>query len=200
LKIPFQRIALVAGMLVWLAAVGWGLSIVWAYDNRPGEAANAPARWPVHTRLAAATDRPTLVFLAHPQCSCTRASLGELSQVLARAPKAAKVYVLFLKPAGFADGWEQTDTWRVASTLPGVTVLRDDEGVEAKRFGVETSGQALLYDRRGTLIFSGGITGSRGHAGNNAGEAALVDLLTRGEAGLRGSNVFGCPLFSRGTP
>ncbi len=76
-------------------------------------------------------------------------------------------------------------------------VRRDDAGSEARRFGVETSGQTLLYDRRGTLIFSGGITGSRGHAGDNAGEAALVDLLTHGAADRHGSNVFGCPLFSK---
>ena len=76
--------------------------------------------------------------------------------------------------------------------------MRDDDGAEARRFGVETSGQTLLYDARGALIFSGGITGSRGHAGENAGAAALAALLTRGAAAQRGADVFGCPLFAAG--
>jgi len=69
---------------------------------------------------------------------------------------------------------------------------------EAKRFGAETSGQTLLYDERGTLAFSGGITGSRGHAGDNAGRASLLALINRSDADRRGSSVFGCPLFSAG--
>lgn len=105
--------------------------------------------------------------------------------------------MLFLKPSSVDAGWEQTGLWRQAAALPDVTVLRDDGGVEARRFGVETSGQAMLYDERGTLIYSGGITGSRGHAGENAGELALVALLTRGHAERRTASVFGCSLFSR---
>ena len=66
---------------------------------------------------------------------------------------------------------------------------------QARRFGVETSGQTLLY-AGGSLAFSGGITGSRGHAGTNAGETALIALLTRGDADRRGTSVFGCPLFA----
>ena len=170
--------------------------MVWAYENRPGADASAPGRWPSHTTLAPADDGSTLLFVAHPQCTCTRASLEELAEILARVPKRPKTYVLFLKPSAFETGWEQTDLWRTAASLPGVTVLRDDDGIEARRFGVETSGQTLLYDNRGALIFSGGITGSRGHAGENAGELALVALLTHGQTGQRGTNVFGCPLFA----
>jgi hypothetical protein len=87
------------------------------------------------------------------------------------------------------------DLWRIATALPNVTAVRDADGLEARRFGVETSGQPLLYDHRGALIFSGGITGARGQTGGNAGQQALVALLTRGHADRRGSNVFGCPLF-----
>ena len=192
----FRRIALAVGTLVWLGGVTWGLAVVWAYENRPGAAAAAPARWPARSALTPASDGPTLIVLAHPQCTCTFASLDELAEVLARAPHPPKTYVLFLRPAGFDAGWEKTELWRKASALPHVTVLRDDEGVEAQRFGVETSGQTLLYDH-GRLIFSGGITGSRGHAGDNEGEAALINLLTHGTADRRASNVFGCPLFSK---
>jgi hypothetical protein len=181
---------------VWLIAVVSGLYVVWAYENKPGADANAPSRWPANTMLARAADRPTLLFVAHPQCTCTRASLDMFAEVLARTPNAPKTYVLFLRPSSVDASWERTDLWYQASKLPNVTVLKDEDGSEARRFGVETSGQTLLYDKAGTLIFSGGITGARGHLGENAGEAALVALLTDGSADRKASNVFGCPLFS----
>ena len=183
---------------LWLVCAGIGLYFVWAYDNAPGAAAHAPAAWPERTSLVRADDRPTLVLLAHPQCDCTRATLGELAEVLARSPQPPKTYVLFLRPTLFDAGWEQTSLWRAARSLPNVTVLRDDDGAEARRFGAETSGQTLLYDERGTLAFSGGITGARGHAGDNAGRASLLALINRSDADRRGSSVFGCPLFSAG--
>jgi hypothetical protein len=181
---------------LWLGCAGVGLYFVWAYDSAPGVAAHAPQAWPVRTSLVRAADRPTLVLLAHPRCDCTRATLGELAEVLARTPEPPKTYVLFLRPTLFNAGWEQTGLWRTARSLPNVTVLRDDDGAEAKRFGAETSGQTLLYDERGTLAFSGGITGARGHAGDNAGRASLLALLSRTTTDRRGSNVFGCPLFA----
>jgi len=181
--------------VVWLIGVVSGLFVVWSYDNGPSAAAKAPPRWPAHSTLVSAADRPTLVFLAHPQCTCTGASLDELAEVLARAEHRPKTYILFLRPLTVDGEWEHTDLWRRARALPDVTVLRDDDGAEARRFGVETSGQTLLYDRE-SLVFSGGITGSRGHAGTNAGETALVSLLTRGQADRRETSVFGCPLFA----
>jgi hypothetical protein len=181
---------------LWLSSVASGLWGVWAYENSAGANANAPRRWPAQSTLVPASDRPTLLFIVHPQCTCTRASVEELAEVLARAPIHPKTYVLFLRPSVFDTGWVKTDLWRSTAMLPNVTLLRDDDGLEARRFGVETSGQTLLYDSRGTLIFSGGITGSRGHAGDNAGETALVGLLTRGQADRSGTGVFGCPLFA----
>jgi hypothetical protein len=183
---------------LWLCVAVAGLYVLWQYDNTAGEGANAPAKWPVPSALTRASDGPTLVMLAHPKCSCTRASLGELAEVLGRARVRPKTYVVFLKPSGFGDSWEQTDLWRTASRLPNVTVVRDDEGREARRFGGATSGQTLLYDARGRLLFSGGITGARAHPGDNAGRSALVGLLNHEQGGSAGARVFGCPLFTSG--
>lgn len=189
---------LAATALVWLAVVGAGLWALWGYDNRAGVSAHAPGQWPAETALKRSVDGPTLLFVAHPQCDCTRASLEELAEILARASShRPRTYVLFLKPSSVDAGWEQTDLWTRAAALPDVTVLRDDDGLEARRFGVETSGQTMLYDDRGTLIYSGGITGSRGHGGENAGELALIALLDHGRAERRNASVFGCSLFSR---
>jgi hypothetical protein len=182
---------------VWLASAVAGLWVLVVYENTPGETARAKAHWPTESRLARVPDRPTLILLAHPQCTCTRASLAELGEVLGRAHLQPKAYVVFLKPSQFFSGWEQSDLWRTAASLPNVTVVRDDDGAEAERFGAVTSGQTLLYDAKGELLFSGGITGSRGHAGDNAGRASLIALLDHGTSPRRSTSVFGCSLFSR---
>jgi hypothetical protein len=137
-------------------------------------------------------------MLAHPHCTCTRASLGELAEAIARARTPPKTYILFMTPKGFADGWEQTDLWQKAASLSGVTVVRDEDGRAARHFGTVTSGQTLLYDARGGLLFSGGITGARAHPGDNPGRRSLVALLNRESAARSGTNVFGCPLFHPG--
>jgi hypothetical protein len=180
----------------WMVCVVAGLSIVWAYDNTPGQAGTLPEQWPVESRLARASDGPTLILFAHPQCFCTRASLGEFAEILARATRRPRTYVVFLKPYGFGMDWEKTDLWKTATSLPGVSVIRDDEGVEATRFGVLTSGQTVLYDATGAMVFSGGITGARAHAGNNAGRASIVALLNQAATDVSQTSVFGCALFA----
>ncbi len=170
--------------------------MLWAYDNAPGENATAPRTWPTGTTLVRATEQPTLIMLAHPQCSCTRASLVELAEALARATARPKTYVLFLNPEGFSDEWAVSDLWRIAAAIPDVTVVRDNAGIEARRFGVSTSGQTLLYDNAGTLLFSGGITGARAHPGDNDGRRSIVSLLNRKTPARTATNVFGCSLFS----
>jgi hypothetical protein len=76
-------------------------------------------------------------------------------------------------------------------------MVRDRGGVEAKRFGARTSGEVLLYSAVGRLLFFGGITGSRGHEGDNYGLTSLASFLTATpseSAVTAGSPVFGCAL------
>lgn len=192
-----NRLILISACALWLLIIGTGIKIIWGYESTPGVAAAAPDRWPADSRIKPATDRPTLVMLAHPHCPCTRASIGELARLMTQAQGRVTAYVLFVKPPDFSDGWEQTDLWASAAAIPGVTVMRDDEGFEAGRFGAATSGQTVLYDAAGKLIFSGGITGARGHAGDNAGRTAVVSLLTADESEQKETPVYGCPLFAR---
>jgi hypothetical protein len=197
------RAWLVAATGLWLAAAAVGLFFVWRFDNAAGEAARPPSSWPMQSQLVRASDRPTLLLIAHPQCSCTVASLGELAEVLARSVVHPKTYIVFLKPDGFSDEWVKGDLWQKATQLPGVVALRDQDGLEARRFGAATSGQTFLYDPSGRLEFSGGITGARAHEGDNAGRQSLVALLGDGQPGrpleTRTTSVFGCPLFNAGT-
>jgi hypothetical protein len=185
---------------VWLGSAGAGLSWLMTYDNTPGPGADAPDVWPADSALTRDPAEPTLVMLAHPRCDCTRASLGELAELLARVKDKPRTFVVFIKPGGTASGWEQSGTWEQAKAIPGVTVVRDDDGAEARRFGVHTSGQTLLYDAGGELLYSGGTTGSRGKSGENAGRADLVALVDGARRSRATRPVFGCPLFSSEPP
>ena len=61
-------------------------------------------------------------------------------------------------------------------------------------FGALASGQTMFYDADGTLQFSGGITASRGHSGDNAGRSTITALLFNGKSAVRSTPVFGCYL------
>ena len=171
--------------------------ILRGYESTPGIAAATPDFWPATSRIEPAADRPTLVMLAHPHCPCTRASIGELARLMTQARGRVTAYVLFIKPPGFSDAWVQSDLWESAAAIPGVTPVRDDDGVEAGLFHAATSGQTVLYDATGNLLFRGGITSARGHAGDNAGRTAIVSLLTSDGAEERDAPVYGCPLFAQ---
>ncbi len=175
--------------------VSIGLWVIWGYENAPGVVAKPPLHWPADSQIQPSQGRATLVMLAHPHCPCTRASIGELASLMAHTQGRVTAYVLFLKPAGVSDNWEKTDLWQSAARIPGVKPLMDDDGAEARRFHAATSGQTVLYDAEGRLLFSGGITGSRGHSGDNAGRSAIVSLLGDGAAERAETFVFGCPLF-----
>lgn len=185
--------------VAWLGALGVGARAMLDYQSAPGATAAVPKRWPT-SRVELATDRPTLVMLAHPRCPCTRASMGELSKIMARVPGKAVAYVLFSQPETAGADWEETDLRRSAAAIPGVTVLSDADGVEARRFGAETSGHTLVYAANGQLLFSGGITAARGHAGGNAGESAIVSLIHHGTADRAETFVFGCSLPMKPSP
>ena len=83
-----------------------------------------------------------------------------------------------------------------AAAIPGAQVLRDAGGVEAARFQAATSGQTLLYSAEGDLLFNGGITSARGHAGDNFGKSAIISLVNGGRAEHAETPVFGCTLES----
>lgn len=188
------KVVLALSVGLWLLLIAVGLQTLMHYENTSGDPGNPPAAWPSQSQIQRAAGLPALVMLVHPQCACSRASIGELEMLMTHAQGRVKTYVLFLKPAGFPESWETTDLWHSAARIPGVTVLRDDDGKEATIFHAATSGQTMLYSADGHLLFSGGITGSRGHLGDNDGYDAILSLIGQGEAEKTKTKVFGCPL------
>jgi hypothetical protein len=190
------------GLVAWFGVVLASFAWIWHYKSIPGAASAAPEQWPVASRIAPATDKPTLVMLAHPKCDCTRASLTELRELMSRYSAKVSAHVLLVRPAGSPASWASSSSrnWVLASSIPGVDVREDVDGVEAARFGAETSGEVVLYGATGRLLFRGGITGVRGHEGNNVGLRRLTAALSGAgsqqvpPAELAQSQVFGCAL------
>ncbi|MEY2520218.1 MAG: hypothetical protein QOF24_1977 [Verrucomicrobiota bacterium] len=164
------------------------------YESTPGPVGVVSHIWPSTSTIHRTAGRPTLVMLAHPRCPCTRASVGELAQIMAESQGKLSAYVLFMKPSGSGTEWDQTDLCRSAAEIPGVTVVSDADGIEARRFGAETSGHTFLFSADGRLLFSGGITASRGHAGGNAGESAVLAAINDASPKAARTMVFGCAL------
>ena len=98
-------------------------------------------------------------------------------------------------PKEVGDDWLHTDLWRSAQSIPGVLVQADEDGHEAANFQATTSGQVVLYDAGGKLLFRGGITSSRGHYGDNTGLSDILKLLNHEAANTHETPVFGCSLI-----
>lgn len=193
---PSTMVLTLLGSL-WLLAIIFGLCLLMQYENTPGVAAKAPSRWLSNSSISLNTSGPTLIMLAHPQCSCTKASLVELRNLSNRYGSGLKTYVLFLEPTKKPPNWQDSsESRKLAETIPGATVLDDKDGIVAKRLNSVTSGQTLLYGADGQLLFSGGITAARGHIGNSLGSAAIVSTLQNQPVTSRTTAVFGCPLVN----
>ena len=193
-----KQIILVA---VWLLAVGLGLHTLLRYKAKAGNAGQPPSTWPSNTLVSSPLHKPLLVMFAHPRCPCTKASLGELEQLVARAQNQFDATIAFYTPRGGSKACSNSALVREARSIPGVRVQFDNDGNLAKRFGIETSGHTLVYSPDGKLLFSGGITGSRGHLGDNTGFAAVQAIISNHSSLLAPTTtpVFGCELFDRCT-
>src|ERR1051325_2160010 len=112
--------------LLWLAALGYGMQVLFKYETTPGSSGPRVSKWPSDSSVPRQPNQPVLVMVAHPHCPCTRASIAELAEVIAHAPSGAKAPVLFVKPPGAGADWNDTDLRRSAAAIPGVTVLTDE--------------------------------------------------------------------------
>ncbi|QDU31204.1 hypothetical protein ETAA8_63570 [Anatilimnocola aggregata] len=180
-------------MLAWLLIIGVGFIALVHFKAIAGSTAVVPANFSA-TGLAPNPHGCTLVMFAHPRCSCTRSSLAELAVIVARAPDLAPIQVIFSAPAIDDEAWTNSDLVRQANRMIGVQVKWDAGQHLTNQLGVRTSGHALLYDATGQLIYSGGVTSLRGHAGWSSGHTAIL-AGNRGQHGpLISAPVFGCSL------
>jgi hypothetical protein len=186
-------------LAVWIFFVGWGWLALARYENTPGRAQAPLQQWPSQSKIARAAGLPMLVIFLHPHCPCSRASVAQLSLIMAHSQNKVRAEVVFIKLPGLTQDWVQTDLFKSAMSIPGVEVMTDEGGREAKMFHAQVSGQVMLYDQLGKLVFNGGITSARGHQGDNEGQDAIISFLTRGIITKAQTPFFGCLLFNKQT-
>lgn len=193
-----MKVFLLSGAVSWVALSVFGLFYLVKYENTPSTQTEIyPAVYPIESKLERNSEHSTLLFFSHPKCPCTRASLNELARLIADVNGNLDVYVVFAKPPDAEANWTDTDLRWKAEAIPQVKVIIDENERETKLFKAETSGLVLLYDTDGNLRFSGGITASRGHEGNNAGRQAIFEIVTKDLRENTETEVFGCLLHNK---
>lgn len=182
--------------VVWLLAIACGFYTLMEYEYRVGEPSQVPRLWPNSSTLSRPLRQPRMVVFAHPRCPCTRATLIELQRLMARPEFDLDVVVVMWQPPNTLE-WDDAELIRLAESLELPFIL-DPGGAETARFGISTSGHALVYGTEGRLRYSGGLTASRGHEGWSAGQDHILELARRPTvASSSSSAVFGCGM---GTP
>jgi len=194
-RLKSKRWLPIAGVCIWVLLVCVGLRSLLLYANTPGVPAHPPLELLPAGPLATGSGRYALLLFLHPQCPCSRASIGELARIVAREREKVAVTAYFYAPDRAHPDFAATDLWESAGRIPGVRRSIDIGAEAARHFGARTSGQALLYDPAGHLAFSGGLTLMRGHSGDNDGEEAILALLEGREPTRRTAPVFGCALY-----
>lgn len=190
--------------LGWIGVLVIGTTISATYENKPGDQGFAPAFAVSNNDVQPAKSSKSkfqIIMFVHPKCPCSRASMSELSDLMEKFPDLTAT-VFFYKPATAKRGWEKTEIWRKASSIKNITPKIDLDGQKAKTYRIVTSGEVLLYDSSQRLVFSGGITGSRGHVGENISEDTIEKILLKRENIVGKSYnapVFGCRIMKDGT-
>lgn len=172
-----MHVLLQLSFAAWLLASVAGMSVLWTYEAAPGVAASPPVLRPQETRLQFNDSGPTMLVWLHPRCPCSRATVAELERLLADKPDDVHCQVILTRPADAEASFTQSPLANAVRRLDHVRVVVDAGQHEARRFGVATSGQVLLYDESARLQFAGGITSGRGHEGDNRGAAALQRIF-----------------------
>lgn len=192
-NVRMRTVALWGSGALWIALVLLGYGWMADYATTPGVLATVPSIWKDDLGLGPLPEDGAIVVFLHPCCPCSNASLTELEEVVSRT-KTPPIRMVFFVPNPITENWTQSTAVSLARALPGASVVWDERGVIADRFGAKTSGHVLWYDRSGTLQFSGGVTAMRGHIGPNRGQAALVDLCRGKRPTAATTPVFGCSL------
>jgi hypothetical protein len=136
-----------------------------------------------------------VIMFVHPRCACSRASLGNLSTIMAQTGGKLAGYVVAYEPAANAGRqWTASDLVTTAAGIHGIRVVMDPAGAIAHRFGASTSGQTMVYSPTGLILFTGGITAARGEYGDNNGMSAVISWVNQGRADEDTAPVFGCSI------
>ena len=190
-------------VLLWVCPIAFvfGSWVLTDYSYRPGavgslvtDLSTVEEFAELNCDIELGSKATTLILFYHPHCPCTKATVDNLRQTVARYSKQTRVVAF-----GFCPD-EKPDTW-ISSPLTSAlrrlkaNIFADKDGEFCSRFGITTSGHVLAYGDDGRLLFSGGITSGRGHEGLCPATRDL-NLRTSGRSSERVDwPVFGCPII-----
>lgn len=189
-----QRTPDKALFFLWALLLAAGAGALSLYEFKGSVPTGLADQWPDNPAIRLDAERPTLLMFLHPRCPCSAASIAQLDRVLSRYSGRFRVYILFARPSGVPEDWDDGTNIEAARRLPDSTLLIDPEGALAQRFGARHSGMVQAFDREGNRLFSGGITASRGHLGDSLGSLSLLDIGAGKAPGVAATPVFGCSL------
>ena len=191
-KLSIKPVWLLAFCL-WIGLVAGSYAWLLRYSFAAGDTSAVPCTIPPSLLSPGTPARPQLLLALHPRCPCSRATVKELAKILTHAPNACNVTALMYRPAGEPDNWLDGALLDACRRM-NCQVRPDPDGRLAGLVGSLTSGNVVLYDASGKLRYHGGITSSRGHEGDNAGERAVIQILRGNRDSQKSMPVFGCPI------
>jgi hypothetical protein len=185
-------------LLIWGGLIVVAMGRLTQYQMQPSAyAAPAPTDWPNLKSIQRDPSRFTLVMTLHPQCPCSRASLHELAELMARAQDRVAARVIVVDLAGSPKDWLWGELWKQAAAIPGVVTAVDQNGKDSQLLNATTSGDVIVFNAAGRLVFQGGITDGRGHEGDNAGLSAILALVDGAKPATQQTPVYGCSLTGK---
>lgn len=197
-EIPTTKQPILRLGAAWIVAVVFGFVVLARHEFAAAPVAQAAEAWPAGATLTKASDRPSLLVFIHPDCPCSIASMDELARLVTVCGDRVDTHVIIYSWPDRQVQVFDSSPWKAAERLPDVSLHDDRDGVLARQFGVNTSGHVLMYNPAGTLLYSGGITGSRAHSGDNASLAAVIALVRDHSLHPQSpvsTSVFGCAIF-----
>ncbi|MAY74711.1 MAG: RedB [Phycisphaerae bacterium] len=185
----------ILAVVAWAVIVVGGFAALALYTHTGGQVSPPPTAERVPIELE--SDAFTLVMAIHPKCSCTDASLYELQRLARDLHDRVAFRFLVYVPSDAGDDWIIGAHRDIATTgVPGA-VIDDPRGELASSMGMLTSGSVALFDPDGEPRFWGGITRSRGHAGDNLGSDAIRAIVRGDESETMTTTVYGCEIIGR---
>ena len=179
---------------LWLMAMGAGFYKLYLYSTTPGTVGSVQALWPQNSGIERNTQKALLVVFLHPDCECSRATLAELQMIRPQVEEKINFVFVFFKNTQSNLSSDVSELWKTATQFQFARSLVDQDGKIASEFGAETSGQTFLYDQKGHLVFQGGVTGMRGHVGDNIGKDAILSFAHTGTPLTSHTPAFGCSI------
>lgn len=194
-----RKPALLIALATWLSCCVAATAVLTVYSHTPNEAGAARAQLTDLSAIHLDDSRPTLVMFVHPRCPCTLASVEGLARLQRKLQGRFALRVIFSVPQGMDTNWHRSTLWDNVGRLPDCERVLDPGSQLTRQAGAKTSGTVALYEPGGHLVFWGGVTSSRGHAGDSLGTDAIVNYFNN-DPFPDHAQVYGCSITGPDDP